>query len=252
MKKIIIVSASAFLVLAILFAGAFSLQNHAVHASAAKTRPGLFALEHQHGKAGGLASTSSFSYNCTASGGVKGNLIMNVTEKVINDADSGQAGDYWALDALTRTIKIYNIGADSYCAAVNYPVASFAAIAGQQSPGSVGGNGGLLTGDEIGTFKGSAQFLITGQLDVIDPTNWPVSGSINGGNPVNYQCDSSGNCPGYVSFIGQYFAVGVTFTEPQWGWKYIGKDCCAPDAGTSNGVWVNAATGNSGDILDVD
>lgn len=95
--------------------------------------------------------------------------------------------------------------------------------------------------------------MLSGQLDISDPTNWPVTGLVNGGNVVNYQCDSSGNCPGYVSFVAQYFASGVTYTEPQWGWKYTGVDKpSAPDHGTPDGVWVNAATGDSGDILDVD
>lgn len=214
----------------------------------------VFSLEHQAGKPGGSVSPDATKFTC--SGARKGNLLVNVTEKVTNDADSGQAGDYWAFDTFTHIIQVWQTGGDdSYCAIVSYK-GTFAAIAGQQSPGSVGGNGGILTGDEVGTFNGSAQLFITGPLNVSDPANWPLTGKAYQGNVVDYQCDSNGNCPGYVDWVAQYFdenAPGYSLSEPNWGWKYVGKDKPgSPDAGKSDGVWVNASSGNSGDILDVD
>jgi len=219
----------------------------------------IFALEHRHGSPVGKAAVSALSFSC--SGAVAGNRLINVTEKVINDADSGQAGNYWGLDAFSRTIQVWNTGPDSYCAVVKYK-GTFAAQAGQQSPGSTSTTGGTLSGDEVGTINGGYQALITGALSVSDPANWPLAGKVNGGNAVDYQCviagDGSATCPGSVDWTTKYFdtsnaQVSFSFSQPSWGWTYVGKDkASAPDAGKSDGVWVNASTGNSGDILDSD
>ena len=218
----------------------------------------VFALEHQVGKPGALAAASTLTLSCGPNA-VQGNLVINITEKVANDADSGQAGNYWGLDAFTRTIKVWNLGSDSYCAVVTYN-GTFAAQAGQKSPGTTLTTGGILTGDEIGTFKGGYVGQITGPLYVSDPTNWQLVGKVNHGNVVDYQCvivpDGSANCPGFVDWTTKYFdttSLSFSFGENPWGWTYVGKDApTAPDAGTPDGVWHNVITGNSGDILDVD
>lgn len=257
MKKVLVTVASVFVVLAML-ALVFStfMSRVPARASTASKRPSnMFALEHPRGKPGGakVSTTSRFTFTCPNAS--TGNLVINVTEHVINDADSGQMGDYWALDAYTRTIRVWNEGSDSYCAVVNYYNASFAAFTGQQSPGSTSSTGGVLTGDEVGSFAGGYEALITGPLDVSNPTNWPLRGGASP-NPVNYNCDSNANCPGYVDWTAQYFdqsATNYSFSQPAWGWRYVGHDkASAPDHGTPDGVWVNASTGNSGDILDVD
>jgi hypothetical protein len=235
----------------------FAANTHVQHSVSGHPRS-VFALEHQVGKAGTQTAITALALTCGPNA-VKGNQLINVTEKVINDADSGQAGNYWGLDAFTRTIKVWNVGSDSYCAVVNY-TGTFAAQAGQKSPGTTATTGGILTGDEIGTFKGGYVAQITGPLDVTDPGNWPLAGKVNLGNPVDYQCviasDGSANCPGVVDWTTKYFDTGnasFTFNENPWGWTYIGKDApTAPDAGTPDGVWRNFSTGNSGDILDVD
>lgn len=235
----------------------FAANTHVQHSVSSHPRS-VFALEHQVGRAGTQPAIAALTLSC-GTNAVKGNMLINVTEKVINDADSGQAGNYWALDAFFRTIKVWNVGSDSYCAVVNY-TGTFAAQAGQKSPGTTATTGGILTGDEIGTFKGGYVAQITGPLDVTDPGNWPLAGKVNLGNPVNYQCviasDGSANCPGVVDWTTKYFDTGnlsFSFNENPWGWTYIGKDApTAPDAGTPDGVWRNFSTGNSGDILDVD
>ncbi len=216
----------------------------------------VFALEHQVGKPGALITTSTVTLSCGANA-VKGNLLVNITEKVINDADLGQAGNYWGLDAFTRTIKVWNLGSDSYCAVVNYN-GTFAAQAGQKSPGTTATSGGILTGDEVGTIKGGYVAQFTAPLDITDPANWPLTGKVNGGIAVDYACviaaDGSATCPGVVDWTTKYFDnAGATFNESPWGWTYVGKDVStAPDHGTADGVWHNFLSGNSGDILDVD
>jgi hypothetical protein len=38
---------------------------------------------------------------------VTGDQVISVNQKVINDIDSGQAGNYWAFDTFTREIKVW-------------------------------------------------------------------------------------------------------------------------------------------------
>lgn len=241
-----VVAAAAIFVIPALAHGAMPRAN--THVAAGDTsKPGMFSLEHEHGSRGGDGDHSAFAFSCASYGAVKGNRIISVTEAIQHDADSGEAGNYWAFDTVNRSITIWNVGPDKYCAIVNYYKSSFQAIAGQTSPGK----GGTLSGEEYGSFSGSALFTISGQLDVSDPAVWPTSGKINEGKAIDYQCDASGNCPGYVNFVAKYFNGSPTVDEPQWGWTYVGLDS-GHQPPTSAGTWVNAYTGNSGDILDSD
>lgn len=156
--------------------------------------------------------------------------VINVTQQILNDADSGQAGNYWALDNFNRTIQVWDQGGGNFCAIVRYE-GSFNAIAGQTTPG----NGGSLSGTETGTIEGGYQAAITGATLKVTPA-WPTQGNVG---TTDYQCDSSGNCLGAFSWPGQYFQSGYGFSQPWWGWIYR----------NGNHVWVNASTGNSGDVL---
>ena len=220
--------------------------SHQLGAKASLKGPSLFALEHRHGTSSQTlspASGSGFSFSCAQP---DGNEIIDVTEYITNDVDSGTAGNYWAYDTVTRRIQVWNVGPDSFCATVMYTKASsFQAVAGQTSPGKTG----TLTGDEYGSFHGGYVATFTGQLDIVAPATWPAHGKINGGQPINYQCDINANCPGYVDWSTQYFANIASFNEYAWGWIYNGRDSADH---SSTGTWVNSSTGNSGDILDVD
>ncbi len=157
--------------------------------------------------------------------------VVNVTQQIINDADSGEAGNYWAMDTFTRTIQVWDQGGNTYCAIVRY-TGSFQAIAGEIGPGGTG----KLTGTETGSIEGGYQATITGRTLLATP-GWPTQGSVG---TTDYKCDSSGNCEGAVIWMNQYFNSGYTFAQPWWGWIYRGG---------TNGTWVNASTGNSGNIL---
>ena len=216
----------------------------------------VFALEHQVGKPGALTAISTLALTCGTSA-IEGNQVIDIKEKVIHDGDSGQAGNYWGLDAFTRTIKVWNLGSDNYCAVVSYD-GTFVAQKGQKSPGTTAISGGILTGDEVGTIEGGYVAQFTAPLDVTDPTIWPLEGKVNQGNPVDYGCviavDGSETCPGIVDWTTKYFDnAAATFNESPWGWTYVGRDASTThDHGTADGVWHNTSTGNSGDILDVD
>lgn len=165
--------------------------------------------------------------NCNGSGAP----IVNVSQKISNDADSGTAGNYWGLDTFSRTIQVWKTGDKSYCAMVRYE-GKFAGVVGQTSPG----NTGTLTGNEAGTITGGYKATITNATLLTKP-EWKTNGSVGS---TDYMCDSSGNCPGAINWVDQYFAPGYNFDQPWWGWIYR--------AG-GNKVWVNASSGNQGDIL---
>ncbi len=156
--------------------------------------------------------------------------IVNVEQSIVNDADSGIAGNYWGFDTIKRGITVWKTAtAGTYCATVKY-TGSFQGVAGQTSPGATG----TLTGKESGPLTGGYTATITGSL-LTSPT-WKTNGNVGS---FDYKCDISGNCPGYVSWTDQYFAPGYSFDQPWWGWVYR--------AGGGK-VWVNAISGNSGDV----
>lgn len=165
--------------------------------------------------------------NCNASGAP----VVNVSEKITNDADSGQAGNYWGIDSFNRTIQVWKTGPNTYCATVKYE-GKFAGTAGQRSPG----NTGVLTGSESGVVSGGYKAVITNATLMAKPT-WKTNGNVGS---FDYKCDSSGNCSNTVSWTDQYFNPGYNFDQPWWGWIYR--------AGGGK-VWVNAVTGNQGDII---
>lgn len=160
----------------------------------------------------------------------KGPPVILVTQKVINDVDSGVGGNNWAFDHYTRIIQVWAQVNGDYCAIVTY-TGRFDAQAGQASPG----NTGILDGDEDGVMLGGYRATVTSSL-LASPL-WKTHGNVG---TFDYQCGLDGNCLGYVSWVGQYFDGGYTFDYDWWGWIYhAGK----------HGTWVNSSDGNSGDIL---
>jgi len=159
-----------------------------------------------------------------------GELVINVTHKVTNDGDSGLAG-YWAYDNYNRHIQLWQLGEGTFCAVVRY-LGSFTTIAGR-SPGDT---------DEIaagikGTFEGGYRATITGTLKS-DPL-YRTRGNIGA---FDYGWDGHSNHGAHTPFswLATYFD-SYTFAYDWWGWVYHGG---------GNGTWVNAVTGNQGDITD--
>lgn len=167
-----------------------------------------------------------------------GEPVINVTQKVQNDADSGQAGNFWAFDYYTRHIIVWATPTENtYCAIITYK-GNFYTVPGQIGPGNTP-TGALINSSTnqpvYGDMSGGRRATIVGTL-LMSPV-WPTHGSVG---TTNYKCDISGNCLGVISWPGQYFNSGYSNNDDWWGWKYT--------AG-SHGTWINAVTGNSGNIL---
>lgn len=162
--------------------------------------------------------------------GIVGKAIIDVKQKVINDADSGVAGNYWAFDVYDKRIKVYATTAtNTYCAIVKYD-GEFVTIAGQ-SPQNTGTVEAGVEGDMYGGYRAT----IVGTL--LPVPSKPVRGDIG---KYDYQCDPTGNCPGQgASWLSFYFNPGYSFDYLWWGWKYTTEN---------NGTWINQLPGNVGDI----
>ena len=158
-----------------------------------------------------------------------GKAVVNVTEKIINDADSGFAG-YWAMDQYTRHIKVWQTGTNTFCADLSYD-GTFNAFAGKTGPAGTGTIGSNVDGNFSGGYR-STQFTGT-----FAPT-WSTSGSVG---TVDYQCDMNGNCSNLVDWTSKYFSSTSGFYLAWWGWTY--------KANGHHGTWINAVNGNSGNIL---
>ncbi len=157
-----------------------------------------------------------------------GTLVINVTQKILNDADSGVDGNAWAYDDIVRHIQVVAIDSDLYCATVKYQ-GNFTTNDGA-SPGGTG----FVGEGVVGTFEGgyvsvpfSATLLAT-----------PLARAKGSIGTRDYACVDF-DCPGYLDWTTLYFNGGAAFDYAWWGWVY--------HAG-NNGSWTNASTGNSGDI----
>lgn len=165
----------------------------------------------------------------------EGKVVINVEEKVKNDADSGFGGN-WAIDNYTRHIKVWQTDENdptSWCAALTYD-GEFNAVAGQTGPGGTGVIGADVEGNMHGGYRATFNGTLKGT------PLWPTHGSVG---TVDYGCDITGATCSFVSWPGQYFDGVANFDQPWWGWIYrAGK----------HGTWLNqigVAAGDSGNIL---
>jgi len=147
-----------------------------------------------------------------------GKPVVNVTYKVVNDVDSGLFGN-WATDNYNKKIQVWDQGEGSFCAIVKYQ-GQFVTT-GPLSPQ----NGVALSAGVKGAFEGGYQANFDGTFTPTSKTN---------GNLGTYDFNT-----GLFDWVGAYFTGNTTFDQPYWAWNY--------HAG-NNGSWVNASTGNLGDI----
>ncbi len=158
--------------------------------------------------------------------------VINVEQKVKNDADSGVTGNYWALDNFQREMTVYKTTtANVYCAIVKYE-GGFVTFA-TTSPNGTSTVGAGIKGEMNGGYRAT----ITGTLKA--SPSWKTHGNVG---TFDYKCDQLANCPGYVNWTDQYFNTGYGFDQPWWGWQYKTP---------KNGSWINAVSGNVGDITGV-
>lgn len=165
----------------------------------------------------------------------QGKLVVNVNYTLKNDYDSGVAGNAWANDTINRHLQIRQVGralpdsTTQYCATVN-DNGSFVTFAGVSPAGTstvsagINGriNGGYTTILFTGTLNPSPAYATHGNLGTFD-----------------LQCIDAYNCPGaHPSFLS-YFSGSPSWDYADWSWAYHTAQ---------NGNWLNADSGNTGDI----
>lgn len=146
--------------------------------------------------------------------------ILNITYKITNDPDSGVAQNPWANDNYNKKVQVWDQGNGNFCAIVKYQ-GQFVTT-GPLSPEK----GVALRAGIKGAFEGGYQATFIGTFE-------PGANQINGNLGLFDQSKEG------FDWLGTYFSGYSGFTQPFWSWTYHGGN---------NGTWVNAITGNMGDI----
>lgn len=166
--------------------------------------------------------------------GAKAKQLVDVHFKLVNDFDSGFAGNAWANDTIDRQLRIWGLSDGTFCAVVS-DHGKFVTFAGPSPSGSstvAGGIKGELEGGYVTTF-------FTGTYAPTLPTH---------GNLGTYDlmCVDANTCPGGLdrpsAFNSSYFSSTSGPDLAQWGWIY--------HAGR-HGTWLNqddVLPANGGDI----
>jgi hypothetical protein len=172
------------------------------------------------------ATGGSNAKGCSTSG----KALVNVHYTLINDYDSAVGGNAWANDTINRQLQIFAVGTGSYCAVVT-DQGSFVTFAGA-SPQGTGTVGYGITGKIKGGYTTSP---FTGRFNA---GTLPTSGNLG---TFDLQCTNAYTCPGaHPSFLSYFDGPdSIAWSQPTWAWSYTTA---------KNGTWLNAYTGNTGDI----
>lgn len=171
--------------------------------------------------------------------GASGIVSVTAVTNLTNRADSGDHGD-WAVDTLTRssTVTRQHAAPASKCSATAVKcwfytgsiadTGSFTTDPGAASPEA----GVTISGTVMGSINGEDQFEFYATSDSPDPSLVPTS--------------SDGNTLSTSNWMGLFFADSVTVNttnELGWSWTYTAPNTCE--------TWVDAASGETGDITGV-
>jgi len=160
-----------------------------------------------------------------------GNLVVNVNYKVLNDVDSGTKGNFWAFDNYTKGILIWKYFDGRFCAVATYG-GQFTTIAGDSPQAAT--TGGTVGAGVKGFFAGGwVSNVFHGTLQ----PNVQTHGSLG---TKDFHCNADGtNCNKYYWLTVYFGATAADFVLANWGWVYVTP---------YNGYWINALSGNHGDI----
>ena len=158
--------------------------------------------------------------------------LVNVTYTLVNDYDSGFAGNAWANDTIQRRLRIWNSDdTGKFCAQVR-DTGGFVTFAGASPSGlstvSVGIPGRMNGGYVTTSFSGAYAATL------------PTHGDLG---TFDLMCTSASDCPGAYPSYKSYFSSTSGDDLAQWGWIYKAQE--------HDGVWLNqddTSAAESGDI----
>lgn len=139
-------------------------------------------------------------------------VVVNVYQTVLNDVDVGIAGNAWASTSYTRNLVIVRTGPQSFCAYSTLG-GKFVTNAGV-SPGATGTVGQGLTGSVTGRWK-------TGTFWGTFRPSAPTRGFIG---TVDYGCDASFACAGFVDWRSLYFRDTFGTNLVMWTYGFNGGE----------------------------
>jgi hypothetical protein len=156
--------------------------------------------------------------------------LVDVHYTLVNDYDSGFAGNAWANDTIDRHLRVYGLADGTFCANVE-DHGSFVTLTGTSPSGAstvAAGIKGSIDGGYNTTF-------FTGTFDPSKATRGNLG-------TFDLQCTDAYTCPGTHPSYRDYFSSASGDDLAQWGWIYkTGK----------HGTWLNqddVAAADSGDI----
>lgn len=162
-----------------------------------------------------------------------GTLLVDVSVRVLNEADAGVLGNIWALDAINERARVWQTVAPSavgspggYCV-VTSSSGSFVTFAGPSPEGS-----GTVTAGVDGWVVSVQRFEVTAIFQPVVP----VSGFLG---TFDFRCNQQGVCPGNVRFSSFLFQHITAFGGAGLASVYF--------AGR-HGTWVQTSSGDLGDI----
>lgn len=163
--------------------------------------------------------------------GVHADKIVDVHGRLVNDYDSGFAGNAWANDSIDRHLRIWQLDNGTYCSQVE-DHGKFVTFAGT-SPSSFSTVSAGVKGDLEG---GYVTTFFTGTFDPTLATHGDVG-------TFDLGCTDAYNCPGPRLNYLRYFSATAGDDLAQWGWIYKAQD--------KHGTWLNqdnVPKESSGDI----
>lgn len=162
---------------------------------------------------------------------IRGHLVADVRQHDANLIDIGDVGP-WNYEFINHRVQIWQTGADTFC--VVFRNAGFFNTVAGPSPGGTG----QISAGIAGPLVGSSTIAVHGALNPHPP--YPTHGDAG---TFNALCDApSGTCTGvFFDWPTFYFTPGSTINVEQFEFIYFGGE---------HGTWVNALTGNRGDITD--
>lgn len=178
-------------------------------------------------------NTASVATSCNATAGT---VVLNVSYTILNDADSGTTTPEWAIDTISRNVKVVQEASGSFCATVT-DSGTFVTVKGD-SPGASYDIGGTVSAGVTGTLTGGYVETFSGAVLKSSVGGQAFTGDIG---TFDYQCTAQGKCNKF-DWLANYFNVSGDSAMPAWGWTY--HTAC----NDANGSWTNTLAGNTGDI----
>lgn len=168
--------------------------------------------------------------------GISGDPVINITQQIVNDYDTGIKGNLWAIDTYTQDVKIWKRPGtiNTYCAEETVH-GTFDTLTNRLSPGD---KHITLSGNEDGTINGRDRVTIVGTLK--NNPLWPTTGTVP---TVDLKCVFYRNCPEHSTlFWSDAYFEKIAEGNPVTDWYVWYMQ-------SGNNIWIDSSKGFSGDII---